>query len=61
MDGLNGAGFVWDCRIVEREEDRIKEGRCLIIGSGLKLFVDVDDESRANSRKQARLQDKVRS
>ena len=47
--------------MIEGEEDSTQEGCRLITGVRLKLFIDVDDESRANGREQARLQDYVRS
>ena len=61
MNGWNGEGFVWDRRMVEGEEDGTEESDRLIAGIRLKLFVDIDDKGRTNSREQARLQGKVRS
>ena len=60
LDGCNGAGFVWDCGIVEGEEDSMEESCGLITGIWLKLLIDVDDESCANSREKAHLQGQVR-
>ena len=47
--------------MIEGEEDSTEEGCSLIAGIWLKLFVDIDDESRANGREQTRLYDEVRS
>ena len=47
--------------MIEGKKDGTEESRGVIGGTWLKLFVDVDDESRANGREQTRLQDKVRS
>ena len=41
--------------MIEGEEDGTEESCGLIGGIWLKLFVDIDDESRTNSREQARL------
>ena len=57
MDGQNGVGFIWDCGMIEGEEDSTEKGCRLITGIWLKLFIDVDDESRANCGEQTRLQD----
>ena len=56
FDGWNGSNFVWDCGIVEGEENGMKEGCRLVTGIRLKLFIDVYDESRANGGEQPRLQ-----
>ena len=61
LGSWNSVGFVWDCGIVEGEEDSLEQGCCLIVGIWLKLFIDVNDESRTNGGEQARLQDWVRS
>ena len=47
--------------MIEGEEDGTEEGCGLIGGIWLKLFVDIDDKSRANGGEQTRLQDEVRS
>ena len=39
----NGEGFVWDCGMVEGEEDRKKESRRLAVGIGLKFGINIDD------------------
>ena len=57
LDGQNGVGFIWDCGMIEGEEDGTQEGCRLIVGAWLKLFIDVDNKGRANGREQARLQD----
>ena len=46
--------------MIEGEEDGTEEGGSLIGGIWLELFVDIDDESRANGGEQTRLQDEVR-
>ena len=56
----NGGGFVWDCGMIEGEENGTEESCGFIAGVRLELFVDVDDENRANCREQARLQGLVR-
>ena len=56
-----GGGTIWDCGMVEGEEDSVEESCRLFVGVWLKLFIDIDDESRANCGEQARLQDWVRS
>ena len=54
---LNGEGFIWDCGMVEGEEDDTEESCRLVAGIRLNLFVDIDDKGRTNSREQARLRD----
>ena len=39
--------------MIEGEKDGAEESCRLIIGIWLKLFIDIDDESRANSGEQA--------
>ena len=51
---------MWDCRVIESEEDCTKQYGRLVNGIGLKLGVNIDDESRTDGREQTRLQDQVR-
>ena len=60
LNGQNGGGFVWDCGLVEGEEDGAEEGHGLVVGVGLEFGMDVDDEGRADGREQTRLRDQVR-
>lgn len=60
LDGWNDSGFARDCGVVKSEEDCAKQSRRLIVGIGLKLWIDVDDESGTNRREQSRLRDQVR-
>jgi hypothetical protein len=55
----DGGDFVWDCGTVEGEEDGTEEGHCLVVGVGLELRIDVDDESRANGGEQTRLREQI--
>lgn len=59
MDGKNDDGFGSDRRIVEGEEDRMKEGRGLVAGILLEFGVDIDDEGRADGREETGLRDKI--
>ena len=43
--------------MVEGEEESAEEGCRLVVKIWLKLFINVDDESRANGGEQARLRD----
>ena len=57
LDKWDSGGFVWDRGVVEGEEDCTKEGCGLVVGIGLKLRVNIDDESGTDSREQAGLRD----
>ena len=47
LNWQNGGRFVWDCGLVEGEEDGAEEGWGLV---RLEFGMDVDDKSRADSR-----------
>ena len=55
MYGWDSGGFIWDCGVIEGEQDGTEESCGLIARIRLKLFIDVDDESRANCREQSGL------
>ena len=55
LNGWNDGGLTGDGRLIESEEDGTEEGRRLLVGIGLEVRVDVDDESGADSREQTRL------
>ena len=52
LNGRNGRGFAWDWGLVEGEEDGAEECHRLVVGGGLELGTDVDDEGRADCREQ---------
>ena len=51
----DGRGFVWDCGLVESEEDCAEESHRLVVGVGLEFGMDVNDEGRADGRGQTGL------
>jgi hypothetical protein len=51
---------VCDCGLVEGKEDRTEENCRLVIGVGLEIRVNVDDEGRADCREQTRLRGRVK-
>jgi len=56
LDRWNSGGLAQDRRLIEGEEDCAEDGCGLFVRVGLKFRMDIDDESRADGREQARLQ-----
>ena len=52
-----GGGLTGDGGLIESEEDGAEEGNRLLIGIGLELRMDIDDESGADGREQTRLRE----
>ena len=48
MKARNYRGLVYGCREIEGKEDRTKEDYALVVGIGLKIGINIDDESRAD-------------
>lgn len=48
MKARNYRGLVYGCREIEGKEDRTKEDYALVVGIGLKIGINTDDESRAD-------------
>ena len=46
--------------MIESEEDGTEEDRRLLVGIGLEVRMDIDDESRADGREQTCLREQVR-
>ena len=55
LNRWNGGGFTGDGGLVESEEDGMEEGRRLLVGIGLEIRMDIDNESGADGREQTRL------
>ena len=55
LGGRNGGGLAGNGRLVESEEDGSEKGGRLLVGIGLEIQMDVDDEDGADSREQAGL------
>jgi hypothetical protein len=60
LNGWNGGGLTGDGGLIEGEEDGAEEGCRLLVRVGLEVRMDIDDESRADSRKQTSLWGHVR-
>ena len=54
-NGRNGGGLTGDGGLVESEGDGAEEGGGFLVGIGLEVGADVDDESGADGREQTRL------
>jgi hypothetical protein len=57
LNGRNGGGLAGNGGLVESEEDGAEEGGRLLVGIGLEIRMDVDDEGGADGREQAGLQE----
>ena len=56
----NHGGLSWDGGLVEGEENGAEEGGRLLVLVGLEVGTNTNDESRADGREKARLQERVR-
>ena len=55
MNRWNGGDLTGDGGLIESDEDGTEEGRRLLVGIGLEVRMDIDDEGGADGREQTRL------
>ena len=60
LNGQNYGGLTGDGELIESEEDGEEESSGLLIGIGLEVRTDINDESRADGREQTHLREQVR-